>query len=201
MLSPPYNSAMPQRANLPLIDTIHIHENKTPLQSTGTVTDFPFRHPASGEEGEPQQVLVPVKTFDEEPPLFPPEETLPIDITKPPIIESSDDDDNTSINEFLDPLPNVHVKPIATLPPRCSQRPTHGLRTQKNFRNEYEELYHITTHQHPLRAMIALVKDSAKKDHPIDIFLPKPTSLKAVQHLPPEIRDMWIKLPSPRSKL
>ena len=42
--------------------------------------------------------------------------------------------------------------------------------------------------------MIALVKDSAKKDHPIDIFLPEPTSLKAVQRLPPEIRDMWIKV-------
>ena len=41
---PPYSGAMPERANLPLMDTIHIHETHTPLQSTGTVADFPFRH-------------------------------------------------------------------------------------------------------------------------------------------------------------
>ena len=83
------------------MDTVHIHETHTPLQSTGTVADFAFRHSASGEEGEPQQDLVPIETFDEEPPLFPPRETLPLDITKPPIIESSDDEDNTPINKFL----------------------------------------------------------------------------------------------------
>ena len=94
---------MPECANLPLTDTVHIHETHTPLQSTGTVAVFPFCHSASSEEGEPQQDLVPVETFDEEPPLFPPEETLPIDIAEPPIIESSDDEDNTPITEFLDP--------------------------------------------------------------------------------------------------
>ena len=42
--------------------------------------------------------------------------------------------------------------------------------------------------------MIALIKGSAANYHPIDIFLPEPTSLKAVQCLPPKICDMWIKV-------
>ena len=80
---------MPERANLPLMDTVHIHATHTPTQSTSTVADFPFRHSASSEEGEPQQDLVPVETFDEVPPLFPPKETLPLNIAKPPILNQA----------------------------------------------------------------------------------------------------------------
>jgi len=41
--------------------------------------------------------------------------------------------------------------------------------------------------------MVAVIKDNETINQPIDIFLPEPTSLKAILRLPKEIQVLWIK--------
>ena len=208
----PYSGAIPERSSIPLHDHLHVDDNDaTPIESTGNVTHYPYRLPITGEEGEEAETN-PEENFDESDlrpiidvilPSRPRPNLLDFaDVfTQVPIhpesndatiMEDDDDDDNGEDDDDDDD--DVNNKENVDQPPRRSQRSTQGQRNT-TFEQEYESIYSLrqVAHDtsHPLQQMLMMAHEN--KDQPIDVFLPEPTSLKAVMRLPIEIRQLWMK--------
>ena len=204
----PYSGAIPERSSIPLHDHLYTDdpdESSAPTESTGNVTQYPYRLPITGEEGENEEGATtnPEENFDAS-------DYLPIaDVITPTsndIMNAFDHQDVTDEPESDKPTNEEEVLPDnvdpdddtdepTSDPPRRSQRLNRGQRTTTAFDDEHETLYSLRqapqAFMHPLQQMVCLA--TKEPPQPIDVFLPEPASFKAVLRLPPEIQRLWMK--------
>ena len=195
----PYSGAIPERSSIPLHEHLSTQElDDVPAQSTGNVAQYPYRLPISGEEGEAEvNNINPNEIFDDV-------DFLPIASVIQPKKRSHDD----LINQLDDEIDNTDQQEILVdedesteePPPRRSNRSNLGTR-RNTFEQEYQTIYSAAqapqylakTMMHPLQMMMFVATQQETKPQPIDIFLPEPTSFKAVLRLPDEIQKLWMK--------
>lgn len=163
----PFPGAFTERATRPLLEELSIHESDSPPQSTGNVSDFPFRQPVSGEEGVTAEFQenfatdITQQNFTIESQLFDIDDECDDDQPPLPATTILDDNDDNNETQFFDP--------------------------------DSEHLYFISQ-QHPLQAMLAEAQHGlSPEDRPIALFLPEPNSVKAVNRQPPELKQLWLK--------
>jgi hypothetical protein len=204
----PYFGALPERASTPLLDHLITDEvsNPTPIQSTGNVAQYPYRLPITGEEGEDEPTN-PEENFDDETSIH--EQLQPTQLLDNN--NELDIEDDTISSEEIEPENTLPTEDPTMEPPNVPQESIQLRRSQRIRRpttkslNLAQELFSTTispidTHcanvdstNYPLRAMLSLVQQSAPKDQPIDVFIPEPTSIKAVLRLPQDVQRLWIK--------
>jgi hypothetical protein len=200
----PFSGAMPERTTQPLPDPVNISDS--PLESTGSVSDYPFRYVQEGVTTEPDEAAAP-ETFeiDTDPPTLqpfsaddtnfePPGSATDYATSESDDPGTNDDDQSTAAPEAISSSTTAHL-PAHQSSPRRSKRPTKG-NLPSRFRNQvaYFVAMVCQQQQHPLRTTIAeALKGMDPTKLPIDLFKPEPSSFQAILRLLKQVLTLWFK--------